>query len=66
MPKYRAKVPMLIAHESRLVAAGEEFDTTFPKVKTKDGEVDMKLGDNLELVSEKVEDEGKAKVAKKG
>lgn len=52
MPTYRAKVRMLIAHESKLVEAGETFDTIFPKVKTKGGEVDMKLGDNLELVED--------------
>ena len=42
MPKYRAKVKMLISHESRVVEAGEEFEATFPE--------GMRLGENLELV----------------
>lgn len=61
MPKYRAKVKLLLAHESRVVDAGEEFETTFPKAKTADGkEVDMKLGDNIELVPVKKADDKKA------
>ena len=53
MAQYRALVDILIAHESRVVKAGEVFTTEFPKVKQADGtEVDMKLGSNLELVEE--------------
>lgn len=66
MPKYKANVPMLISHESRIVQAGEVFETVFPKVKLADGtEADMKLGDNLSLAGDTVaEDKGKAKKAK--
>lgn len=50
MPKYRALRDILIAHEGRKVAAGDEFVTDFPKVKVGDELVDMKLGDNIELL----------------
>jgi hypothetical protein len=44
MPRYLAKRDTLIAHESRVVKAGDEFEATFPE--------HMKLGDNLELLPE--------------
>lgn len=50
MPRYRANTKLLLAHESRLVEAGDEFTTTFPKVLVKGKKVDMKLGDNITLL----------------
>lgn len=61
MPKYIANRDTWLSHENRLVKAGDEFTTTFPKVKVDGKEVDMKLGDNLELVKE-----SKAKPSKEG
>lgn len=50
MPKYLAVNDIWLSHENRLIRAGEEFETTFPKVKTADGkEVDMRLGTNIKL-----------------
>lgn len=49
MPKYLAIRDTLLSHESRVVKAGEEFETTFPEVNGKA----MKLGDNLKLVNSK-------------
>jgi hypothetical protein len=56
MPKYITDVDRWISHESRLVKAGEEFDTEFPKGP--DGK-DMKLSDTLRLVKSKPEGKGK-------
>lgn len=50
MPKYRANVKILLSHESRVVEAGVEFDTVFPKVKVKGELMDMKLGSNITLL----------------
>lgn len=52
MPRYRANVKLLLAHESRTVEAGDEFTTTFPKVLVKGELVDMKLGENITLLTE--------------
>lgn len=50
MPKYIAVNDIWLSHENRLVRAGQEFETTFPKAKTADGkEVDMRLGTNIKL-----------------
>jgi len=50
MPKYLAVNDIWLSHENRLIRAGEEFETTFPKAKTADGkEVDMRLGTNIKL-----------------
>jgi hypothetical protein len=59
MPKYIATRDTLLAHENRVVKAGEQFETTFPKAKVDGKEVDMRLGDNIELVKE-----GKTKAGK--
>lgn len=48
MPIYRAKVDLLLAHESRRVLAGQEFETTFPEV----GGKPMRLEPNIELVED--------------
>lgn len=62
MAKYIANRDTLIAHENRVVKAGEEFETTFPKVKNHEGkEVEMTLGDNIALVDEKAASKAKAK-----
>jgi len=45
MPKYRTDVDRWLSHENRIVKAGDEFETTFPK--------GMKLGDTLHLVKSK-------------
>ncbi len=51
MPKYIAVNDIWLSHENRLVRAGQEFETIFPKAKTYDGkEVDMRLGANIKLV----------------
>lgn len=47
MPTYRTLVKRLLSHETRIVEAGDEFTTTFPKVKVNGKLVDMKLGDTL-------------------
>lgn len=44
MPRYVTTVDRWISHECRLVKAGEEFVTEFPK--------GMKLSDTLRLVEE--------------
>ena len=46
MPRYLALTDLLISHESRVVKAGTEFETVFPKVKTADGEVELRLSGN--------------------
>jgi hypothetical protein len=52
MPKYITDVDRWISHECRMVKAGEEFDTEFPKAP--DGKP-MRLGDTLrEIVREVV------------
>ena len=61
MPKYRALSKTWLSHECRLIEAGAEFETTFPKVKIGDKEVEMKLSDNIELVTDKPEKPGKSK-----
>jgi hypothetical protein len=58
MAKYIANRDTLIAHESRVVKAGEVFETTFPKVKVNGKEVDMKLGDNIQPFKGKDESAG--------
>ena len=45
--KYIANVDTWLSHECRMAKAGEEFETTFPKVKVNGKEVDMKLGANI-------------------
>lgn len=61
MPKYIARRDTLLAHENRVVKAGEEFTTTFPKVKNHEGkEVEITLADNIELL----EDDKPAKKSK--
>lgn len=58
MPRYRANVKIWLGHECRMIEEGAEFETTFPKAKKPDGsEVDMKLGENIELLGE-TENEG--------
>jgi hypothetical protein len=53
MPRYKAKVDLWISHENRKVNAGDEFETTFPKVINDKGkEVDMNLGSNIELIED--------------
>ncbi|WP_347989489.1 hypothetical protein [Methylomonas sp. AM2-LC] len=42
MARYIASEDLLLSHECRIVKAGEEFETTFPK--------GMVLGDNVQLV----------------
>lgn len=42
MARYLALTKMWISHECRMVEAGEEFETTFPK--------GMRLGENLKLL----------------
>jgi hypothetical protein len=62
MPKYIARRDTLLAHENRVVKAGEEFTTTFPKVKNHEGkEVEITLADNIELVDEKAAAKSKPK-----
>lgn len=51
MPTYRANVKLLLAHMNLTVDEGEEFETVFPQVLVKGELVDMKLGDNLTLLS---------------
>lgn len=46
MPEYIAHVDTLIAHECRVVKAGERFTTVFPDV----GGKPMRLSGNIELV----------------
>jgi len=55
MPRYLALTDLLISHESRVVKAGTEFETVFPKVKTADGEVEMRLGESLRLIEPEAE-----------
>jgi len=62
MPKYITDVNRWISHESRMVKAGEEFETEFPKGP--DGK-DMRLSDTLRLVEPKSEGKGKATVKAK-
>lgn len=50
MPKYIANVDTLIAHENRIVRAGQEFETEFPNGP--DGKP-MRIFGNLSLVEEK-------------
>lgn len=57
MPKYLTDVDRWISHEARMVKAGEEFETEFPKGP--DGK-DMKLSATLHLVKPKPEGKGKA------
>ena len=38
-----------------MVKAGTEFETVFPKVKTADGEVEMRLGESLRLIEPEAE-----------
>jgi hypothetical protein len=53
MPRYKANVDLWISHENRKVNAGDEFETTFPKVINDKGkEVEMKLGSNIELIED--------------
>jgi hypothetical protein len=47
MPKYKAKKKTWLGHENRMVEEGEVFETEFPKV----GGKEMRLSDNLELIS---------------
>lgn len=48
MPKYITDVDRFLSHESRMVKAGEEFETEFPLV----GGHPMRLSDTLRLVGE--------------
>jgi hypothetical protein len=51
MPKYITDVDRWISHESRMVKAGEEFDTEFPAGP---GGKPMRLGEGLrEVVTKK-------------
>lgn len=53
MQRYKANVDLWISHENRKVNAGDEFETTFPKVINDKGkEVEMKLGSNIELIED--------------
>lgn len=52
MTTYKANQDTWLSHENRKVLAGETFNTTFPKVKIDGKEVEMRLGENLELVEE--------------
>lgn len=53
MPRYKTNVDLWISHENRKVNAGDEFETTFPKVINDKGkEVDMNLGSNIELIED--------------
>lgn len=64
MPKYIALRDTWLSHDNRLVKEGEQFETTFPKVKLPDGkEVDMRLGDNLQPVEEEDKPTRKKKAA---
>lgn len=65
MPIYRAKVKILLAHESRVIEEGTEFTTVFPKVKVDGKLVDMKLGSNLELIGYSDEEQAELNRAKK-
>lgn len=47
MPRYRTDVDRWLSHENRLVRAGEEFETAFPKGPN--GKA-MELGETLHLV----------------
>lgn len=47
MPRYLTDVDRWISHECRMVKAGEEFETEFPK--------GMRLADTLHLVEAKPE-----------
>lgn len=59
MPRYLVLADTLIAHESRVVKAGEEIETEFPKVKNAKGElVEMRLGENLQLLKGKPSGKG--------
>lgn len=66
MPRYLAITDILIAHESRVVKAGTEFETVFPKVKTPDGEVEMRLGESLRLVEPEAPKPAKGKAKPDG
>ncbi len=56
MAKYRANVKLFLAHENKLIEEGAEFETTFPKVKLKDGsEVDMRLEPNITALDAEAE-----------
>jgi len=50
MPRYEALRDTWLGHENRLVRAGEQFETVFPQVKVEGKLVDMRLGENLQLV----------------
>lgn len=59
MPRYIANRDTWLSHECRLVKAGTEFETVFPKVKLADGkDVEMRLGENLSLVEEEKQSKG--------
>lgn len=51
MAKYIVLRDTWISHESRIVRAGEEIDTEFPK--------GMRIGDNLQPVTNRTESGGK-------
>lgn len=53
MAKYIANRQTWLSHENRMVQAGDEFETNFPKAKVDGKEVDMRLGDNISLVDPK-------------
>lgn len=63
MPKYITDVDRWLSHENRLVKAGEEFDTEFPK--TPDGKP-MRLGDNLREIESEVVPPKKARKPEPG
>lgn len=62
MPRYIAHSDTWLSHECRMVKAGNEFETTFPKAKNAKGEeVEMRLGANLSLVEEEKAKGGRAR-----
>jgi hypothetical protein len=50
MSRYLAVTKTWLSHESRMVEAGQEFETVFPLPK---GVKELKLGDNLKLLPAK-------------
>lgn len=65
MPRYVAQVDLWISHESRMVRAGDEFETTFPAI----GGKPFRLGENVKPVdvapkSEQPSPDGKRQILK--
>lgn len=61
MPRYISDVDRWLSHECRLVKAGEEFSTEFPKVKVNGELQEMKLSSTLHLVEDEPKAKGKSK-----